>query len=72
MVLWQSWRPVSDKAMSKARAWRAGCGYEYGSKSLVACTYVISKLRPPPLFDAIRLALITELFIISEIACIIY
>ena len=63
---------MSDKAMSKARAWRAECGYEYGSKSLVACTYVISKLRTPPPLDEIRLAIITELFTISEIACIIY
>ena len=32
----------------------------------------ISKLRNPPPLDEIRLAIITELFIISEVACIIY
>lgn len=54
---------MSDKAMSKARAWRAECGYEYGSKPQVACTYVKSKLEPPPLLCN-GLAIITELFII--------
>ena len=46
---------MSEKAMSKARARRAECGYEYGSKSLVAMDWRV-----------------TELFIISEIACISY
>ena len=54
---------MSDKAMSKARAWRAECGYEYGSKPYVACTYVKSELKHTPLLCN-RLAIITELFII--------
>ena len=70
-VLWQSWRPVSERATSEARAWGPSVAMNMEANPKWHVHMCTSKLRTPPL-DEIGLAIITEMFIISEIACIIY
>ena len=57
--------------MSKARAWGLSVAMNMEANPKWHVHMCTSKLNAPPL-NAIGLAVITEMFIISEIACIIY
>ena len=62
---------MSEKATSEARARGPGVAMNMEANPKRHVHMCTSKLKPPPL-NAIGLANITEMFIISEIACIIY
>ena len=70
-VLWPSWRPVSERATSEARAWGPSVAVNMEAKPMWHYICVLAELTPS-LNAIIGLANITEVFIISAIACIIY
>ena len=49
LCIWPSWRPMSEKATSEARAWGPGVAIEYWSTAYAACTYVQWPNKTPPL-----------------------
>ena len=62
---------MSERATSEARAWGPSVAVNMEAKPMWHYICVLAELPPPPL-NAIGLANVTEVFIISEIACIIY
>ena len=72
--LWPSWRPVSERVTSEARAWGPGVAMDIEAKPMWHAHMCLAE-RPHPLSTrtrAIGLTDITELLLISEVARIIY